>query len=82
MLIAERLALPYATVLVIAAGSFIRPELVAAPLDEVRAEHGLPADPDLAMLSRYSGSVALPAQLSRSRLSAAAHKPLGAPVAA
>lgn len=50
---AERLGLPYATVLVIAAGSFIRPEVIAEPLHELRAEHGLPPDPDLAMLSRY-----------------------------
>ncbi len=50
---AERLGLPYATVLVIAVGSFVRPEVVAAPLNELRAEHGLPPDPDLAMLSRY-----------------------------
>lgn len=50
---AERLGLPYATVLVTAAGSFIRPEVIAEPLHELRAEHGLPADSDLAMLSRY-----------------------------
>ena len=50
---AEKLVLPYATVLVIAAGSFIRPEVVAEPLDELRAEHGLPPDPGLEMLSRY-----------------------------
>ena len=53
MVIAERLGLPYATVLVSATGAFVRPELVAGPLDEVRAEHGLPRDPGLAMLSRY-----------------------------
>jgi len=50
---AERLARAYATVLVSAAGSFVRPEFIAGPLNEVRAEHGLSADPDLAMLSRY-----------------------------
>jgi UDP:flavonoid glycosyltransferase YjiC (YdhE family) len=53
MVVAERLALPHATVLVIAAGSFVQPRLAAAPLDEVRAEHGLPPDPDLAMPSRH-----------------------------
>ncbi len=53
MVIAERLGLPYATVLVSATGAFVRPELVAGPLDEVRAEHGLPRDPSLDMLSRY-----------------------------
>ena len=50
---AERLGLPYATVLVLAAGSFARHELVAEPLSALRAEHGLPPDPDLAMLTRY-----------------------------
>jgi UDP:flavonoid glycosyltransferase YjiC (YdhE family) len=53
MIVAERLALPHATVLVIAAGGFLRPEHVAGPLDEVRAEHGLPPDPELQMVSRY-----------------------------
>lgn len=53
MLIAERLALRFATVLVIASGSFVRPELVAPALDEVRAEHGLPPDPALARPSQY-----------------------------
>lgn len=53
MVIAEQLGLPYATVLVIAAGSFVRPDFVAALLNEVRTEHGLPPDPDLAMVSRY-----------------------------
>jgi len=50
---AERIRLPYATVIVIAAGSFVRRGLVAEPLNKLRAEHGLPPDPDLAMLSRY-----------------------------
>ncbi len=53
MVAAERLALPHATVLVLAAGGFVRPELVAGPLDEVRAEHGLPADPELAAPWRH-----------------------------
>jgi UDP:flavonoid glycosyltransferase YjiC (YdhE family) len=53
MVAAERLGLPYATVLVIAAGSFVRKELVGPPLHALRAEHGLPPDPDLSMLSRY-----------------------------
>ena len=52
MIAAERLGLPHATVLVTAAGSFVRPEVVAEPLDALRAEHGLPTDPDLAMLAR------------------------------
>jgi UDP:flavonoid glycosyltransferase YjiC (YdhE family) len=53
MIAAESLGLPYATVLVLAAGSFARPEVVGAVLNTVRAEHGLPSDPDLTMLSRY-----------------------------
>ena len=53
MVAAERLGLPYATVLVIAAGSFVRKEVVGEPLNQLRAEHGLPPDPDLGMLSRY-----------------------------
>lgn len=49
---AERLRLPHATVLVTAAGSFVRPTLIAGPLHDLRAAHGLPPDPDLAMLHR------------------------------
>lgn len=50
---AERLRLPHAAVLVIAAGSLVRPDIVAAPLNHLRAEHDLPHDAELAMLSRY-----------------------------
>jgi UDP:flavonoid glycosyltransferase YjiC (YdhE family) len=50
---AERVELPYATVLVIAAGSFVRPAVVGAALAELRAEHGLAPDPGLEMLHRY-----------------------------
>jgi UDP:flavonoid glycosyltransferase YjiC (YdhE family) len=53
MLVAERLALPHATVLVTAAGSLVRPDIVAGPLDEVRAEHGLAPDPTLAAPVRH-----------------------------
>lgn len=53
MLAAERLGLPYASVLVIAAGSFVRRELLAEPLNSLRTELGLPPDPGLAMLSRH-----------------------------
>jgi len=52
-LAAERLGLPFTTVLVIAAGSFVRPEVVAGALDALRAEQGLPLDPELEMQSRY-----------------------------
>ena len=50
---AESLAIPHATVLVIAAGSFIRHGLVDEPLNALRAEHGLAPDPDLEMLRRF-----------------------------
>jgi UDP:flavonoid glycosyltransferase YjiC (YdhE family) len=50
---AEELGLPYATVLVMAAGSFVRAEVVAEPLNDLRAEHGLGPDSDLAAPSRY-----------------------------
>jgi UDP:flavonoid glycosyltransferase YjiC (YdhE family) len=52
MLVAERLRLPYAGVCTTAPG-FIRRELIADPLAELRAHHGLPPDPELVMLSRY-----------------------------
>jgi UDP:flavonoid glycosyltransferase YjiC (YdhE family) len=50
---AERLGIPHVNLLVIATGSFVRHELVAEPLNALRAEHGLATDPELAMLSRY-----------------------------
>jgi len=52
MIAAERFGIPHVSVLVIASGSFVPPELVAGPLHELRAAHGLPADPEMAMLSR------------------------------
>jgi UDP:flavonoid glycosyltransferase YjiC (YdhE family) len=60
MVIAERLGLPYATVLVTAAGSFVRHNLVTEPLNALRAEHSLPPDPALTMLSRYLVLVPFP----------------------
>ncbi len=53
MIAAELRDLPYAVVLDSAAGSFIRPEVIAEPLHELRAEHGLAPDPALEMLSRF-----------------------------
>ena len=53
LIAAELLDLPYATVLVNASGSMITPDVVAEPLDELRAEHGLPPDPQLTMLGRH-----------------------------
>jgi hypothetical protein len=47
---AERLGLPWATVLVLAAGGLIRAQDAAEPLDVLRAEHGLPPDPELKAL--------------------------------
>ena len=49
---AEVLGIPVATVLVLAAGMLVRPDLVSAPLATLRAEHGLAPDPALAMLTR------------------------------
>lgn len=48
---AELAGVPVATHLVLAAGTLVRPELVAPRLDAVRAEHGLPPDPHLARLT-------------------------------
>jgi UDP:flavonoid glycosyltransferase YjiC (YdhE family) len=58
--VAERLGLPHATVLVIAARSFATPDLVAETLDELRAEHGLPPDPELAAIARHLVLVPFP----------------------
>ena len=52
MLIGERLGIPAATVLISATGSFVRPEYVAGPLNEVRAELGLAPDSELVMPDR------------------------------
>ncbi len=49
---AERLGLPFASVVVLAAGTLATHELVAEPLNAVRAEYGLPPDPAASMLSR------------------------------
>lgn len=48
---AEVVGVPVATVLVLAAGMLIRPELVAEPLAAIRADNGLPPDPELTMLT-------------------------------
>lgn len=49
----ELLDIPYVTVVVVAAGSFLRRDVIAEPLDELRAEHGLAPDPQLEMPTRY-----------------------------
>lgn len=53
MIAAEELGVPHATVLSIASGSFVRAELVAEPLDALRAERGLPPDPHVEMPARH-----------------------------
>ncbi|MFD9738558.1 glycosyltransferase [Umezawaea sp. NPDC059074] len=60
MVAAERAGVPHVSVLVIASGSFLRPEVVAEPLNELRAVHGLPPDPELTMLSRHLVLVPFP----------------------
>ncbi|HEY8788110.1 MAG TPA: glycosyltransferase [Actinopolymorphaceae bacterium] len=57
---AERLGIPHASIVVLAAGGLIRPDLVAEPLDALRAEHALPADPQLEMLYRHLTLVPVP----------------------
>jgi UDP:flavonoid glycosyltransferase YjiC (YdhE family) len=47
---AEVCGVPCATVLVLAAGMLVRPELVEPPLVRLRAEHGLPLRPASSML--------------------------------
>jgi UDP:flavonoid glycosyltransferase YjiC (YdhE family) len=53
MIAAEVLGIPHVTVLVTAAGSFIRYSVVGEALNEVRESYGLDAEPDLRMLSRH-----------------------------
>jgi UDP:flavonoid glycosyltransferase YjiC (YdhE family) len=60
---AERLGLPHAGVLCIASGSFVPHDLVVEPLNDLRARHGLPPDPELAMLDRYLVLSSFPACL-------------------
>ena len=51
LLAAERLGLPFVSVVVLAAGTLATRELVAAPVNEVPAELGLPPDPEASLLS-------------------------------
>ena len=55
---AEALALPHAAVTVVAAGGFVRPDVVGEPLDVLRRAHGLP--PDAGMLHRHLTVVPVP----------------------
>ena len=52
LIAAEKLGVPHATVIVLAAGGFARPAALAEPLNDVRARIGLEPDPDLKMLDR------------------------------
>lgn len=63
LIAAERLSIPHATVLVIASGMLARRDLVAEPLNRLRAEHGLPSDPEMAMLNRHLVLSPFPASL-------------------
>jgi UDP:flavonoid glycosyltransferase YjiC (YdhE family) len=51
--IAERLDVPHAKLVVSAAGSFVRADQLRDGLDAVRIEHGLGPDPRSEMLARY-----------------------------
>ena len=57
--LAEACGLPHAAVVVIAAGGFLAPELIAEPMARLRSEWGL-ADDGLAMLHRYLTVVPVP----------------------
>jgi UDP:flavonoid glycosyltransferase YjiC (YdhE family) len=57
---AERVGVPWATLLVSAAGTLATPELVAEALDDVRREHDLPPDPGLAIPGRHLVLAPLP----------------------
>jgi UDP:flavonoid glycosyltransferase YjiC (YdhE family) len=57
---AERLGLPHAAVVVIAAGGFARPDVVGEPLARLRGDHGLDPDEAVTMLHRYLSIVAAP----------------------
>ena len=48
----ELLGIGCATVVVLPAGGFLRPEIVAEPREELRAEYALPPDPELGFLFR------------------------------
>lgn len=52
-LAAQLTGIPHAVVLVLAAGTLTRPEVVADELDQVRQEAGLDPDPDLRAPTRY-----------------------------
>jgi UDP:flavonoid glycosyltransferase YjiC (YdhE family) len=53
LIVAERLGVPYATVLNNAGGGLLRASRPVAALDALRAEHGLAPDPELEALDRH-----------------------------
>ncbi|WP_096305046.1 glycosyltransferase [Jatrophihabitans sp. GAS493] len=57
---AESLGLPHVCVIVLAAGAMITPDLISEPMNALRSDYGLPADPHLAMLHRYLTLAPLP----------------------
>ncbi len=57
---AERAGIPHVSVVVLAAGGMLRPDVVAPSLDALRAEHGLEPDPGLAQLHRHLTLVPVP----------------------
>ena len=57
---AEAHGIPHAAVVVIAAGGFLRPEVVAEPLAALRAEYGLDPGDTMTMLHRYLTIVPAP----------------------
>ncbi len=52
-LAAERAGVPFATVVTLAAGGFLRAEAIGPALDRLRAEHRLPSDPELRAAGRH-----------------------------
>jgi UDP:flavonoid glycosyltransferase YjiC (YdhE family) len=50
---AERLSLPHASLVIGPAGGLMRADVVAEPIDALRAEHGLAPDPDLEAPARH-----------------------------
>jgi UDP:flavonoid glycosyltransferase YjiC (YdhE family) len=57
---AEAGGIPHASVVVIAAGGFLRPEVIGEPLAALRAEYGLDPDDAMSMLHRYLTIVPAP----------------------
>ncbi len=53
LIAAERMGIPHATVIVLAAGGFARRDVLVEPVNEVRAHLGLDLDPELRMLERH-----------------------------